>query len=367
MRSYTVMRTKILVMDKSRTKEQWLGIPGIERTKNGRLLVVWFSGGDKEPSADNRIYLQTSDSDGASFSDPYVVVEKPGNIRVYDPTLWVDPDETLWLIYNQSNRDTADHRVCAIRCAHPDANELKWGEEQTIGFEVQSFRLNKPTVLQNGAWIMPVTWYPEAVHDWFNLGAELQGAGISVDQGKTWNLYGEVQAPHWALENMFLEREDGTVVMYIRAGGGTISQSLSKDHGRTWSASEATAIVNPGSRFFIRKMPGGKWLLINTPVADQRKGLFAYLSGDEGRTWSKGLLLDERANVSYPDATITETGTVYAVYDRERHGAMEVLMTVFTENDILQMNENGEDTTALLSNGLNQTGVSGQSLIAETI
>jgi len=329
------MRSKIVVMDKSRTTEQWLGIPGIERTKRGRLLVVWFSGGEKEPDAENRIYLQTSDDDGKSFSQPRVVVEKPGITRVYDPALWFAPDGVLWLIYNQSNPDTAEHRICAIRCADADAAELKWSKPQTLGFEVgHCFRMNKPTVLSNGDWLMPVTWQPDAVHEWFHCGAELQGAGISTDQGKTWNLYGDVKAPAWALEAMFMERTDGAVVMYIRSGGGTISRSVSRDGGRTWSASESTGIVNPCTRFFIRKMPGGNWLLINTPQAEARTSLYAYLSKDEGRTWSDGLLLDEREQVSYPDATITADGTVYAVYDRERYGAMEVLMAVFKESDI---------------------------------
>ncbi|MFZ2654580.1 MAG: sialidase family protein [Victivallales bacterium] len=330
------MRSKLIVMDKSRTKELWLGIPGIERTKRGRLIVVWFSGGDKEPHEENRIYMQTSDDDGVSFSDPEIVIEKPGVTRVYDPSLWFDPQGVLWMIYNQSNMETQKHCVCAIQCADADAGKLKWSKERILGFDVDhSFNMNKPLVLQNGDWLMPVTWYPEPVKWWFTVGAELQGAGISADQGRTWKLYGDVKAPDWALEGMFMERADGTVVMYIRSGGGRISQSISKDHGRTWSASESTEIVNPGSRFFIRKMPSGKWLLINTPVANERKSMYAYLSGDEGRTWSKGLLLDERAGVSYPDAAITEDGTVYAVYDRDRYGALEILMAVFTEKDII--------------------------------
>ena len=32
-----IMRSKLVVMDKSRTKERWLGMPGIERTKRGRF------------------------------------------------------------------------------------------------------------------------------------------------------------------------------------------------------------------------------------------------------------------------------------------------------------------------------------------
>ncbi len=67
-----------------------------------------------------------------------------------------------------------------------------------------------------------------------------------------------------------------------------------------------------------------------------RSHLTAYLSHDEGETWSDGLLLDERAGVSYPDGAQTADGAIQIIYDRDRQGAKEILLAVFTEEEVLE-------------------------------
>ena len=66
------------------------------------------------------------------------------------------------------------------------------------------------------------------------------------------------------------------------------------------------------------------------------KNLTAFLSEDEGRTWPYRLMLDERNEVSYPEAIQDEAGRIYVCYDRSRTGEKEILMATFTEEDILQ-------------------------------
>ncbi|MNI38279.1 hypothetical protein D3C73_924120 [compost metagenome] len=58
------------------------------------------------------------------------------------------------------------------------------------------------------------------------------------------------------------------------------------------------------------------------------------LSDDDGLTWKGGLVLDERSDVSYPDGVEDQEGLIYVIYDREREKAKEILMAVFTEEDI---------------------------------
>jgi hypothetical protein len=54
-----------------------------------------------------------------------------------------------------------------------------------------------------------------------------------------------------------------------------------------------------------------------------RKELTAFLTTDEGKTWSGGLLLDERNNVSYPDIAQAPNGDIYVHYDTVRpHSAL---------------------------------------------
>ncbi len=60
----------------------------------------------------------------------------------------------------------------------------------------------------------------------------------------------------------------------------------------------------------------------------------AYCS-DDGATWSGGLLLDAREQISYPDGDQAEDGTIYITYDRDRRGAREILMAAFREEDVV--------------------------------
>ena len=209
---------------------QWQGIPAIERAANGRLWAAFFSGGPKEPDPDNYVLLSTSDDDGRTWSEPTTAIDMPGPTRVYDPALWHDPNGRLWLFYNLTCLDSKDFSVWAVTCADSGSATPTWSAPRQIELGVPyAFRLNKPTVLANGDWLLPVTWAKTAPDGWFAGPAQIQGVAISSDQGATWSFHGAVEAPHWALENMIVERADGRVWMLIRAGGGVIWESFSSD------------------------------------------------------------------------------------------------------------------------------------------
>ncbi len=315
-------------------KEKWLGLPGIEVTPAGRVLVVWYTGGEREPHAENTIYLSISDDGGQSFGPPEMVAGPEIGFRTFDPTLWFDPRGRLWLIYNRGNKDAGEHYVYYRLCTEPDAPCLQWGPEQRVELGVPyAFRINKPIVLANGEWLMPVTWAESTIYDW-HCRCNLQGVALSADQGETWRLYGRVQAPEWALENMVIERRDGSLLMYLRSGENTIWQSNSTDGGRTWSPGESSGIDNPKSRFHLRRLASGKWLLIKNLSPSERTGMAVYVSADEGGTWRQAALLDERTKVSYPDATQTGDGAIWAVHDRDRNGEAEIILARFSEDDL---------------------------------
>ena len=67
----------------------------------------------------------------------------------------------------------------------------------------------------------------------------------------------------------------------------------------------------------------------------------AYCS-DDGATWSGGLLLDAREQISYPDGDQAEDGTIYLTHDHERRGAREIL-TAAGRNIIRTIGEGGAE------------------------
>ena len=123
--------------------------------------------------------------------------------------------------------------------------------------------------------------------------------------------------------------------MLVRRYDG-IGESFSYDGGYHWVGRGHSGIPGPCSRFFLRRLRSGKLLLINHVDFRGRNNLAARLSDDDGKTWSTGLLLDGRDNVSYPDGVEDENGTLYVIYDRERLKDREILLAVFREEDILR-------------------------------
>jgi predicted neuraminidase len=326
-------------------QQSWQGIPGLERTAKGRLYVSWYSGGDKEPSTENRVFLCYSDDNGKNFSKPIQIAGPKNGARAFDPTLWIDPEGNLWYIFNRGNKEGAMHNVHARICKNPDATAPVFGKEFLLDFKVPySFRMNKPTVLSSGEWILPVTHATEPVHEWFAGDKQLQGVAISTNNGRSWKLYGAVKAPEWALENMVTELRDGRLWMLIRTSSGFLWESYSLDKGRTWSEAKASSITSPGSRFFIRRLSSGNLLLVNHYKFTGRSHLTAMISTDDGITWNDGLLLDERGGktypdvvvggVSYPDGVQDKDGMIWIIYDRDRNGDGEILMAKFSEEDV---------------------------------
>lgn len=309
------------------------GIPAIERSPGGRLWAAFYSG-DKGEGPDNYILLVTSSDDGRTWSLPVITIDPPGKVRAFDPCLWLDPLGRLWLCWAQSY-GLFDGR-CGVWCAitdNPDAPRPLWSEPRRIGNGVM---LNKPTVLTTGEWLFPTALWSNK-HSYLNhLHQErYSNVMISVDEGKSFELLGhaDVAQRHYD-EHMIVERANGSLWMLVRTTYG-IGESVSLDRGRTWQPGRPTRLGGPNSRFFIRRLRSGRLLLVNHFGFHGRSHLTAQLSDDEGMTWCDGLLLDERSDVSYPDGTEAEDGTLYIVYDRERNREMEIIMAIITEQDIL--------------------------------
>jgi predicted neuraminidase len=329
---------------------------GIERTPKGRLWACWVGNGD---NPNGFFMLATSDDGGSKWSKPRVVID-PSDQPVADAlkdfdtpqktrrslvgNLWTDPLGRLWCFFDQSlgyfdGRDGDWY----TRCDDPDAAEPVWTPPVRFA---DGCTLNKPTVLSNGDWLLAVSLWTrdrispsilkDAHHDLDSI--RMANVYASTDQGKTWTRRGGVAFPDPEFdEHMIVERRDGTLWMLARTKKG-ISESFSADRGATWSPPQRSAIQNPSARFFIRRLASGNLLLVKNGPIDvrlpRRSSLTAFLSSDDGKTWGKGLLLDDRALVSYPDGFQAPDGTIHIIYDWNRHTDAEILLAKFHEEDV---------------------------------
>lgn len=320
------------------------GIPGIEITPAGRLWATWYAGGTTE-GPENYVLLITSNDKGKTWSRPITVIDPPGNIRAYDPTLWIDPEMRLWLFwaqcYSRENGNIFDGiaGVWGIHTNDIESDQPVWSKPVRLANGVM---MNKPTILSNGEWAFPTAL-------WTNISGgtvadELkkeQSANITIsaDKGKTFFLKGGVDVPQRVFdEHMIVELRDQRLWMLVRTEYG-IGESFSSDFGKTWNPGKDSGIPGPNSRFFIRRLQSGNLLLVTHQIDSQnprlRQLLTAYLSDEEGKSWQGGLVLDERESVSYPDGTQDADGNIWVIYDHDRYGHGHILLACFMEEDIM--------------------------------
>ena len=321
------------------------GIPTIARTPGGTLMAAWYSGGVTE-NGDNFVLLYESRDNGENWQ-PVLAVDRPGDkVRAFDPDVWVDPQGRLWLFWAQcydcteygggSNHDGRGGVWC-IRCDAPDTLPRQFSAPRRIA---DGIMMNKPTVLSDGTWLFPTAVWscenPPAAEEHPEVsGDRFSNVLATTDGGKTFTMRGRADVPNREFdEHMIVERRDGSLWMIVRCFDG-IGQAISYDKGVTWCREGHSGIPNPNSRSFLRRLRSGNLLLVHHVNFDGRNNLTARLSMDDGVSWTPGLLLDERRDVSYPDGTQAEDGSIYIAYDHDRYGEREILMAKFTEQDIL--------------------------------
>jgi hypothetical protein len=313
------------------TNRAFAGIPSLAIAPKGRLWATWYAGVTPGEDLNNYVVLSTSGDNGKTWSEMLVVdPDAGGPVRSFDPELWVSPDGRLFFFWAQMEKGRSDAQlgVWCIETSEPDAAQPTWSKPRRLGDGVM---MCKPLALSSGEWVLPISRWRE--HD------ESAQCMVSTDAGVTWTRRGGCNVPKDVRqfdEHMFVERCDSSLWLLARTTYG-IGESVSTDSGRTWPELKPSGILHTPSRFFIRRLVSGNLLLVKHGPLDTRTSrshLTAYISKDDGRTWSGGLMLDERLGVSYPDGQQTADGLIRIVYDYNRVDDRNILMAAFREEDV---------------------------------
>ncbi len=310
---------------------KFTGIPSIAISDKGRMWAVWYTGITPKEDSNNYVVVASSGDQGDTWEEILAVdPDGQGPVRTYDPEVWIAPDGNLWVFWAQTiGHNGTIAGVWAITTKNPDNENPKWSKPKRLADGVM---MCKPLVLSTGEWILPAsTW---------RLTDNSAKVIVSTNKGKSWQERGAVNVPKDVRsfdEQMIVERKDGALWMLVRTNYG-IGESISTDGGKSWTALVPSKIEHPSARIFVRKLASGNLLLVKHGPIEVRTGrsnLMAFLSKDDGHSWSKGLLLDQRSGVSYPDGQQTNDGTIHIIYDYDRTGSQNILTTSFTEEDIL--------------------------------
>lgn len=330
----------------SAVRREHTGIPSVAVSANGRLWATWYGSNTGGEDSNNYCTLATSADGGETWKD--VLVADPdgeGPLRAFDPELWVSPDNRLFWIWTERVSELhataaepsagclADPKTDRLMCAELPADVEPAGALPVPRQIARGVMMCKPALLDDGTWLFPVAHWYEAPSACFYA---------STDKGRTFSLRGGVTLPKANRlydEHTVVQLGSGDLLSFQRAWNGTnVFESVSKDRGRTWSPAKPARFRHTSSRHFLKKLADGRILLVKNGGIDEdcgRKRMTAFVSDDDGKTWKGGLMLDERAGVSYPDGDQGPDGTICVVYDRDRHGAQEVLFARFTVEDVL--------------------------------
>jgi len=312
------------------------GIPSLAVSPKGRLWATWYAGTAPTEDQNNYVVLATSGDDGKTWKEVlFVDPDGAGPVRAFDPEVWMDPKGALWVFWTQAvDHDGTVAGVWAMTIKKPDTVPARWPQPHRL---TDGVMMCKPVVLSSGEWVLPASTWRKTDNS--------ARVVVSTDRGRTWNLRGGCHVPpddREFDEHMIVERNDRSLWMLLRTSYG-IGESVSTDRGKTWSPLVHSSIQHPSARFFIRRLASGSLLLVkHGPIVERtdRSRLTAFISKDDGLTWSGGLLLDERKNVSYPDGQQTADGAIRIIYDHSRTGDREILMASFRESDVLAGNAN---------------------------
>jgi hypothetical protein len=321
-----------------------VGIPSVAVSpKNDRMWATWYAGVTPGEDSNNYVVLATSADRGQTWKE--VLIADPDGLgpkRAFDPEVWVAPDGLLrWTWTERVAPLQAECDSAYAGCgADPRNDELMMttlsAEDEPSGAPPAPVRIGrgvmmcKPIVAADGRWLFPVAHWRE----------EPSACILSTTNGVDFVELGGATVPKNERsfdEHTLVERADGAFWMLVRTHSG-LSESASKDGGRTWDVCEESGLGHPSARLFLRRLASGRLLLVKhgrIGEKTRRERLMAFLSEDDGATWQGGLMIDGRSGVSYPDGDQFADGTIVVTYDYSRTNERLVLAAFFTEEDVL--------------------------------
>ena len=295
--------------------------PNIVRSQSGRLFCLWTTGGPYEPHEYNYWYICYSDDNGktwvrAAIWDTWVdqVVKGTKKAVIFESNLNVTDDNELYMFYTlRENINGGQSPSCLqgyVKVSNIEKSPDTWvlSEPHVIG--TGFFAKNTYRVLSDGTYMV---CFQSDMDERYLL------VYISKDKGTTWEYYSNVYAPQAFSydEPIIMEKDDGTLWMTLRTRKQYMYQSFSKDGGKNWSIATKYFMPNTDTRFCIKELANGSWIMAYNNSQSGRTNMTIALSNDEGKSWHNKIILYP-GFCSYPDLQIDEN-EIHVVFDDGRY------------------------------------------------
>lgn len=295
--------------------------PNIVVSESGRLFCSFTLGGPVEPHEYNYWYLAYSDNNGkdwvrAAIIDTWLdqIVKGSKHIVLFESNINITENNELFLFLtgreNTPGGQTAGCYQGYVTISNIEEDPSNWEMSKYTSLGTGFFFKNTYRILSNGLYIASAQ---DCVDERYNL------IYASTDKGVTWELYSKVYAPQAFSydEGIIMEKDDGTLWLTFRTRKQQMYETISTDGGKTWSVARPYFMPNTDTRFAIKELPTGDWVMVYNNSQSGRTNMTMTISRDEGKTWENKILLHER-HCSYPDIVIYNN-QVHVVFDDGRY------------------------------------------------
>ncbi len=342
--------------------------PGLVEIPNGDLLACWFHG-DKAKGDDSLVILGARKRRGEDeWSVPFIMADNQ-NLPDQNCVLFVDPRSTLWLFWISSLDNSSGSYLLKYRTSNdysgPGAPHWDWQDvihcrpvnleqrvaesamlvRETFAEELKTdermrTRLEELTAASRKKLSRRLGWisrtHPIMLSEsrmmlpLYSYILNCSIAAFTDDWGKTWE-FSEPILP-LNIQPSFVRKQNGDIVAMMRdkSPRRRIPLSVSKDGGQTWTWTKGMRIPNPDSSVECIALRQGYWLLVCNDTTGGNQGgrtrLTAYLSDDEGQTWSWRRTLEKSDGwndaaapaAAYPSVIEAQDGNIHCAYSWSR-------------------------------------------------
>ncbi len=305
--------------------------------KGGDLYLVYY-GGAGEYATETGVFGSRLKKGEARWSPPEVVAQDPFR-SVGNAVVWQAPDGVVWLFYVVRYGSTWSTSRVQFKVSTDNART--WSDSSLLAFEAGMMVRNRPIVLDDGDYLLPV--YHEAGDDPESVGPGSTSLFLRFDPAKkTWTESGRIRSARGNIQPAPVQIDDKVLIAYCRRGGdydpktiGHLVRSESHDGGRTWDEGEDSSFPNPNAAIDFLKLKGGNLLLVFNDSMVDRTPLTAALSLDGDRSYPHRRNIGEGpASFAYPIALQAEDGTIHVVYTSERRSVIN--HATFDEDWVMQ-------------------------------
>jgi predicted neuraminidase len=306
------------------------------------LVAAWFAG-TREKDPDVGIWLSRQVK--GKWTAPVEVVNGVQSMNqryaCWNPVLFQPKEGPLMLFYKvgPDPREWWGMLTTSEDGGKTWSWPVKLGEHWAVGHLLGPVK-NKPIQLADGTILCPTSTEVDVPGEdgYWRVHFE-----VTRDLGKTWDVVGPIHngIEFDAIQPSILTYANGDMQILCRTKQKVVSQSWSKDGGRSWSTMTATELPNPNSGTDAVTLKDGRQLLVYNHTTRESeipgRQMLNVATSENGRDWKPILTLELESNpkpadgrhwgeYSYPAVIQAADEKIHITYTYNREGVKHVVL-----------------------------------------